>query len=189
VDSARTLLPQRLEARDVPALYEVLAELGRGGMGVVYKAMQVKAKRVVALKMILAGGHASAAERERFRIEGESVAKLQHPNIVQIFDIGEHQGKPYCALEFCEGGTLKDKLAGTPLPSREAAELVEKIARGVAAAHENNILHRDLKPANILLTSEGLPKITDFGLAKQLGTPSRNARHFRSSGIQIVCSV
>ena len=149
-----------------PLGYKVLSELGRGGMGVVYKALQIKAKRVVALKMILSGGHASKGELERFRIEGESVARLHHPNIVQVYDVGDHDGKPYFALEFCEGGNLAGKLAGTPLPACAAAALVEKLARAIAEAHDEGIIHRDLKPANVLLTNHGEPKITDFGLAK-----------------------
>ena len=152
--------------------YELLEEIGRGGMGVVYKARQIKANRVVALKMILSGAHASQRDLERFRIEGQSVARLQHPNIVQVFDVGEHDGKPYFALEFCGGGNLARKLAGTPLPSREAAILLEQLARAIAEAHAKGIIHRDLKPANVMLTAGGEPKVTDFGLAKQLDASS-----------------
>ena len=161
--------------RLAPPGYEVQSELGRGGMGVVYKAIQIKAKRTVALKMILSGGHASRADLERFRIEGESVARLQHPNIVQVYDVGDHDGKPYFALEFCEGGNLAKKLDGTPLPPREAAELVEKLARAIAEAHTKGIIHRDLKPANVLLTTNGEPKVTDFGLAKQVNESEPDA--------------
>jgi WD40 repeat protein len=148
--------------------YEILGELGRGGMGVVYKARQIALKRVVALKMILAGAHASAEQRERFFSEARAVARLQHPNIVQIHDIGEHEGRPYFSLEFVGGGNLAQKLDGTPLPPRQAAALLSTLAGAMQSAHEQNIVHRDLKPANVLLTEKNMPKITDFGLAKEL---------------------
>jgi WD40 repeat protein len=148
--------------------YEILGELGRGGMGVVYRARQVRLNRTVALKMILAGGHAGPAALARFRTEAEAVAQLQHPNIVQIYDVGEAGGLPYFSLEYAEGGGLDRRLDGTPLPPREAAALVETLARAVHEAHRKGVVHRDLKPANILLSAEGTPKITDFGLAKRL---------------------
>jgi serine/threonine protein kinase len=148
--------------------YEILGELGRGGMGVVYKARHKELNRLVALKMILAGGHACAADLERFQIEALAVARLQHPNIVQIYDIGEQGGLPFFSLEYCSGGSLAAKLDGTPLPGRQAAALVEKLARAMEAAHRAKIIHRDLKPANVLLAADGEPKITDFGLAKRL---------------------
>ena len=148
--------------------YEMLGELGRGGMGVVYKARQTRLDRVVALKMILAGGHAGEADLARFQTEAEAIARLQHPNIVQIYEVGEHDGLPFFSLEFCAGGWLDRKLAGTPLPPQEAAGLVETLARAVHAAHQQKVIHRDLKPANVLLTEDGTPKITDFGLAKKL---------------------
>jgi hypothetical protein len=156
--------------------------LGRGGMGVVYKARHLALKRTVALKMVLAGGHAGPRELTRFRTEAEAVARLQHPNIVQIHEVGEADGHPYCALEFVEGGTLAQKLLGKPLPVREAATLAETLARAMQAAHARSVIHRDLKPANVLLTLEscnqahpgaiGTPKITDFGLARQLDADS-----------------
>ncbi|MFO0805978.1 MAG: bifunctional serine/threonine-protein kinase/formylglycine-generating enzyme family protein [Gemmataceae bacterium] len=152
--------------------YEIESVLGRGGMGVVYKAQDLALKRTVALKMVLAGGHAGPRERTRFRIEAEAVARLQHPNIVQIHEVGETGGHPYCALEFVEGGNLAGKLADKPMPAREAAKLVELLARAMQLAHSRNVVHRDLKPANILLTADGTPKITDFGLARQMDSDS-----------------
>jgi WD40 repeat protein len=148
--------------------YEILGELGRGGMGVVYKARQVALNRVVALKMVLAGGHAGEADLARFRAEAEAIARLQHPHIVQIHEVGQTEGRPFFALEYCPGGNLEKRLGGTPLPPKEAARLVETLARAVDAAHRAGIVHRDLKPANVLLTSDSQPKVTDFGLAKKL---------------------
>jgi eukaryotic-like serine/threonine-protein kinase len=176
--------PDRLPS--VPG-YEVLAELGRGGMAVVYKAVQISLGRPVALKMILAGEFAGEQERARFRTEAEAIARLSHPNIVQVHEVGEHQGSPFFSLEFCPGGSLNRKLAGTPLPPPEAARLVETLARAMQAAHQANVIHRDLKPANVLLAADpaapapgprpplaGLvPKVTDFGLAKKLDEVGR----------------
>jgi photosystem II stability/assembly factor-like uncharacterized protein len=148
--------------------YEILGMVGRGGMGVVYRARQVKLKRLVALKMLALDRVAGAEELARFKAEAEAVARLQHPNIVHIYNIGRQKGLSYIVLEFVSGGSLAQKLKGTPQPPREAAELVETLARAVHHAHQHGIIHRDLKPANILLSPEGLPKITDFGLAKRL---------------------
>jgi WD40 repeat protein len=155
--------------------YEILGELGRGGMGVVYRARQTKLGRLVALKMILSGGHAGEADLTRFRTEAEAIARLQHPNIVQIHEVGEQGGLPFFSLEFCAGGSLEKKLAGTPLPPKEAAALVETLARAMDAAHQKGVIHRDLKPANVLLTEDGTPKITDFGLAKKLDEAGQTA--------------
>ncbi len=160
---------------DVPG-YAVLGELGRGGMGVVYKAYQKSLKRLVALKMILGGIQADPRELARFLTEAEALARLRHPHIVQIHEVGAYQGLPFFSLEFLEGGSLHHKLQGNPLPPPEAARLLEKLARAVHAAHESGIVHRDLKPANVLLTSDGEPKITDFGLAKQLDIDTGQTR-------------
>jgi serine/threonine protein kinase/Flp pilus assembly protein TadD len=151
--------------RGVPG-YELLAELGRGGMGVVYKAWQTRVGRLTAIKMVLAGPHAGAEQLARFRTEAEAVARLHHANIVQIFDVGEQDGRPYLVLEYVDGDNLETKLAGAPLAARQAAKLVETLADAVHYAHERGVVHRDLTPRNVLLTSTGQPKITDFGLAK-----------------------
>jgi serine/threonine-protein kinase len=148
--------------------YEVLQELGRGGMGVVYKARHRILKRTVALKMILAGTHSTGAALQRFLAEARAVAHLQHPGIVQIFDMGQHEGLPWFSLEFVDGPDLQKALNSKPRDARSAAALVETICRTMQYAHTHGILHRDLKPANILLDSNGNPKVTDFGLAKEV---------------------
>jgi WD40 repeat protein len=177
-------------AADWPAVpgYEILGELGRGAMGVVYRARHQRLKRVVALKMVLGGPHAGPAYLARFRTEAEAAARLHHPNIVQIYENGEHGGLPFLALELVDGGTLHARLGGTPQDPREAAGLVEALARAMHTAHRADVVHRDLKPANVLLApgdslhgvplggSAGAvyyqPKVSDFGLAKQLDDPS-----------------
>jgi eukaryotic-like serine/threonine-protein kinase len=148
--------------------YEVLSTLGQGGMGVVYLARQLSLNRRVALKMIGAGAHANARQLARFHLEAEMLASLQHPHIVQVHEVGEHDGCPYMALEFVAGGALDQHLAGQPQPARPAAQLVQTLARAMHCAHQRGIIHRDLKPANVLVTRDGTPKITDFGLAKRL---------------------
>ncbi|MBI5757561.1 MAG: serine/threonine protein kinase [Planctomycetales bacterium] len=190
-----------LEGVFVPG-YDILAELGRGGMGVVYKARHQKLQRLVALKMILAGAHAGAAGLARFRAEAEAVAHLQHANIVQLFEIGEHEGRPFFSLELVEGGSLDQRLREVPPPPRGAAHVMEILARAIEFAHRHGIVHRDLKPANILLASIGsqstvirkeqlssdssggdhwsrtcIPKITDFGLAKRVDDNSAGQTH------------
>lgn len=166
----RSRMPKRI------ASYELLAEIGRGGMGVVYKAHDPRLKRLVALKVILAGGHAGEVELARFQIEAESVARVKHPGVVQIYEVGADEGLPFLALEYCAGGSLEDRIAGGPLPPREAAELVAKLADAVDHAHRALVIHRDLKPANVLFDDNGEPKITDFGLAKKVGENDSHTR-------------
>jgi tetratricopeptide (TPR) repeat protein/tRNA A-37 threonylcarbamoyl transferase component Bud32 len=161
--------PARAAAPVLPG-YQILGELGRGGMGVVYKARQLRLNRIVALKMILAGDYAPPEAVVRFMAEAESIARLHHPHIVQIFAYGDHDRRPYFEMEYVDGGSLADRLGGRPWPLRDAARLVETLARAIHAAHRLGVVHRDLKPANILLTNDGIPKIADFGLAKCLDT-------------------
>jgi hypothetical protein len=148
--------------------YEVLGVLGRGGMGVVYRARQTELNRPVALKLSLAGAYADPREVARFRREAEAAARLQHPHVVQVYDVGEYDGHAYFAMELLEGGSLARKLGGTPQPARPAAELVQTLARALHHAHQRGILHRDLKPANVLLAADGTAKVSDFGLARRL---------------------
>jgi serine/threonine protein kinase len=190
--------PAGVVSADWPTVpgYEVLEELGRGGMGVVYRARQVNLKRLVALKLLRDGALAGPLERARFRIEAEAAARMRHPNIVSIYEVGEHQGRPYFAMELVEGGGLDQHLTGQPLPAPQAAELVQTLSLAIQHAHEQKVVHRDLKPANILIADRRLQiadlqettppsgksaicnlqsailKITDFGLAKRLDSES-----------------
>ncbi len=178
------------ESREYPEVpgYEILGILGHGGMGVVYRARQLKANRLVALKMIRAVEHASAHDRLRFQIETEAVARLQHPNIVQLHEVGEVRGQPFFSLEFCDGGTLTEQLKKKRPSSRESAQLIETLARAMHYADLRGVVHRDLKPGNVLLAAcgfahdgsakpqaaERVPKITDFGLAKRIDDEARD---------------
>jgi predicted Ser/Thr protein kinase len=146
--------------------YEIIREIARGGMGVVFEARQLSLNRKVALKMILAGQLADETEVNRFRTEAEAAANLDHPGIVPIFEVGQHEGQHYFSMGFVEGQSLSQPLNEGPLPAREAAELIRRVSEAIEYAHQHGVIHRDLKPANILLDSNNNPRVTDFGLAK-----------------------
>ncbi|WP_372894348.1 protein kinase [Stieleria sp.] len=152
--------------------YELLEEIARGGMGVVFKARQINLNRIVALKMILAGELAGEEEIRRFKSEAEAAAQLDHPGIVPIFEIGEYDGKHYFSMGFVDGESLAAHMPDGPLPPKEAAELTTKICAAVQYAHEKGVIHRDLKPGNVLMDPNGIPRVTDFGLAKQVAGES-----------------
>ncbi len=152
--------------------YELLTEIARGGMGVVYRARQNKLNRIVALKMILAGQFASQVEVQRFHTEAAAAAQLDHPGIVPVYEVGEHQGQHFFSMGFVEGSSLAARITSGPLPPREAAGLLKLIAEAIAYAHSKGVIHRDLKPANVLLDKQGTPKVTDFGLAKNMESES-----------------
>lgn len=179
--------------------YELVEEIARGGMGVVYQARQTNLNRIVALKMILAGQFAGQEDVQRFHTEAEAAAQLDHPGIVPIFEIGEHQGQHYFSMAYVEGESLAQRVIDGPLPPRKAVELVKNICSAIAYAHQRGVIHRDLKPANILLDQNGQPKVTDFGLAKKtesdsgltgtgqiLGTPAYMPPEQASGGVDDV---
>ncbi|WP_020467447.1 serine/threonine-protein kinase, partial [Singulisphaera acidiphila] len=170
-DEPAEAIPDRAGYPHVPG-YEILREIGVGGMGVVYLAAQVGLKRRVALKMIRTIGRIDPEQLDRFHREAEAAACLHHPNIVEIHEIGEADGSPYLSLEVVEGEDLARRLAAGPVPVQQAARITEVLARAMDYAHDRGVVHRDLKPANILLTPEGSLKIADFGLAKLLGRES-----------------
>jgi len=166
---------QRGAVPTVPG-YAIAEELGRGGMGVVYKAREVELDRWVALKMVLAGAHASTDELTRFQNEAKSVAALEHPHIVKIHSLGEHAGLPFFTMEYCPDGSLEQRVRAAPLSPDEAAQLIEQLAGAMAHAHAQGLIHRDIKPHNILMAKGGVAKITDFGLVKVLGADANLSR-------------
>ena len=167
--AVRPLVPEHLFPRHCGE-YELLEEIARGGMGVVYKARQIKLNRLVAVKVLLSGPLASAADLQRFRAEAEAVANLQHPNIVAIHEVGEHASQPFFSMDYVVGTCLSELVREHPLPAPRAADYVKTIAEAIQYAHERGVLHRDLKPANVLIDRAGQPRIIDFGLAKRLGS-------------------
>ncbi|MHB1559923.1 MAG: protein kinase domain-containing protein [Isosphaeraceae bacterium] len=168
----------RNRAEEIPRIagFEILSVLGAGGMGIVYKARQTRLDRYVALKMIRAGAGARPGDLRRFDAEARAVAAIDHPNIIRIFDIGEHDGLPFFSLEYVEGGSLARRIEGKPQPVDESARITEILARALDVAHRRGIIHRDIKPANILLGADDTPKIADFGLVKRLEADSSQTR-------------
>ena len=172
-DGFNATVPPTLEAPGAPTGvpvplfpgYDIERELGRGAWGIVYRARQTGLNRPVALKVLCRGAYASAEELARFRREARALAALRHPHVVQVYDAGEHDGCPFLVLELVDGGTLTRHTGAALLPPKEAAALVEQLARAMHTAHEQGIIHRDLKPGNVLLAADGTPKVTDFGLA------------------------
>lgn len=174
----------RYQAMPLPRVvgdYELREEIGRGGMGVVFRARQISLNREVAVKMILKGRLASESDFQRFIAEASATARLTHPNIVPVYEVGDVEGRPYFSMKYIEGETLAERLQRGPLPQRNAAEILSAIARAIGAAHRAGILHRDIKPSNIILGKTGVPLISDFGLAKQ----SHHEHSLTSSGMVV----
>ncbi len=172
---------QRLQLPTEVGDYELLEEIGRGGMGVVFRARQISLNRGVAVKMILRGRLASDEDLHRFLAEASATARLQHPNIVPVYDVGDVDGRPFFSMKLLSGLTLADRLASGPLPEREAAKLMAAVARAIGFAHREGVLHRDLKPSNILIDDDSTPMVSDFGLAKRFGV----ANDLTRSGIVV----
>ena len=171
--------PESAPGLDLPydlGNYLLEEELGRGGMGIVYRAIRKDDREPVAVKMILAGDFASSVERQRFRAEAEAAARLDHPNIAPIFEIGEQNGMPFYCMRLIEGQTLSQRLAAGPLPTRRAAAMMRKVCDAIQFAHDHGVLHRDIKPSNILIDEDGEPFVVDFGLAKQKSSSSSITR-------------
>jgi serine/threonine-protein kinase len=181
-DGSRTVDNQSCDTSDSspPAQsfgdYDLVEEIGRGAMGVVYKAHQRSLNRTVAVKMLLHSDFATRADFTRFRVEAESAARLQHPNVVPVYEVGTHDGRPYFSMKFVEGMTLAQLVAAGPLPPQDAARYLVPVCRAIAHAHRQGILHRDLKPSNVLIDREGVPHVSDFGLAKRLPSEATNSR-------------
>src|SRR6266516_4785142 len=167
--AARPLVPEQQLPRQFGE-YQLLEEIARGGMGIVYQARQLSLNRLVAVKVLLSGPLASATDLQRFRAEAEAVANLQHPNIVAVHEVGEHAGQPFFSMDYVEGTCLSELVREQPLPAPRAAGYVQTIAEAIQYAHDHGVLHRDLKPSNVLIDHAGQPRIIDFGLAKRLSS-------------------
>src|SRR5437867_1244104 len=169
--AARPLVPEYHLPRQ-SGEYELLEEIARGGMGVVYKARQTRLNQLLAVKVLLSGPLASPTDLRRFRAEAEAASRLQHPNIVAIREVGEHAGQPFFSMDYVEGPRLSELVREQPLPAPRAAGYVKTIAEAIQYAHDRGVVHRDLKPSNVLIDHAGQPRIIDFGLAKRLRSES-----------------